>query len=120
MQNLLQEKARDLYRCKGVVAFAGTDDKPHGAADRESDAYTDRAAHDPAQRWADDVANDCAHAGSDGSTDGRADATAERRAIGGAVAQTDAHDGAAGDGCPPVRSDKARFSHEKALHPQPE
>lgn len=27
MQNLLQEKARDLYRCKGVVAFAGTDDK---------------------------------------------------------------------------------------------
>ena len=27
MQKLLQEKARDLYRCKGVVAFAGSEDK---------------------------------------------------------------------------------------------
>ena len=27
MSKLLQEKARDLYRCKGVVAFAGTDKK---------------------------------------------------------------------------------------------
>jgi G3E family GTPase len=27
MQKLLQEKARDLYRCKGVVAFASSEDK---------------------------------------------------------------------------------------------
>jgi G3E family GTPase len=27
MSTLLQEKARDLYRCKGVVAFKGSDDK---------------------------------------------------------------------------------------------
>jgi len=43
MQKLLQEKARDLYRCKGVVAFAGSEDKYvfHGVHEQVSFAPTE-------------------------------------------------------------------------------